>query len=131
MICPYCQGEAELVLGREIYPHRADLHQLFFWRCLPCDAYVGCHKTGDGKSPLGRLADAELRQAKKEAHAIFDPIWTNDKKQRKVAYRWLTEQLQIDTKSCHIGMFDVEMCRLTIEICKSRRDTDYDKNTDG
>jgi hypothetical protein len=34
---------------------------------------VGCHK-GTTK-PLGRLADAELREWKKRAHAAFDPVW--------------------------------------------------------
>lgn len=60
MICSYCNNEAKLVSGNVIYPHRPDLAYLRFWQCAPCAAYVGCHK-GTTK-PLGRIANAELRQ---------------------------------------------------------------------
>ena len=49
--CDYCQKPAELVTGATIYPHRNDLAHLRFWRCVPCEAYVGCHKAGDGTTP--------------------------------------------------------------------------------
>lgn len=75
VICSYCNKPAELVTGKEIYPHRPDLYPKKFWRCRPCTAYVGCHKPnagyGDGTRPLGRLANAELRAAKSAAHAAF------------------------------------------------------------
>jgi hypothetical protein len=31
-ICPYCDREAALTTGAKIYPHRADLFGLKFWR---------------------------------------------------------------------------------------------------
>ncbi len=58
-ICPYFHEPAELAYGTEVYPHRPDLQAKQFWLCGPCDAYVGCHKNSD--TPLGRLANAELR----------------------------------------------------------------------
>ena len=46
--CPYCSRRAMLVTGQVIYPHRPDLHDLNFWLCDHCKAYVGTHKAGLG-----------------------------------------------------------------------------------
>lgn len=114
--CPYCSNEAELVGGDVIYPHRQDLRHRQFYLCRSCDAYVGTH-AGTTK-PLGRLANAELRQAKMAAHAAFDPTWRNNGMKRKEAYGWLAKQLGIDRQDCHIGEFDVGMCQRVVEICR-------------
>lgn len=127
MICVYCDNEAQLVGGDMVYPHRPDLAHLRFWQCVPCGAYVGCHK-GTAK-PLGRLANAELREAKVAAHAAFDPLWKfttfKDGHQvmtRNAAYEWLADQLGIPRADCHIGMFDVERCRLVVALCRFYED---------
>lgn len=95
--CPYCDKNAKLVTGKEIYPHRTDLYGKFFWLCADCDAYVGCHPVTKhnkcASNPLGRLANAELRKAKMKAHASFDPIWKSGCKSRADAYKWLAESL--------------------------------------
>jgi hypothetical protein len=114
-VCPYCGEFSKLVDGSVIYPHRPDLFAKKFYQCAPCDAYVGCH---DGTTkPLGRLANAALRAAKKRAHAAFDPIWKSGQKKRGSAYAWLADRLGIDKQDCHIGMFDVDQCRRVVEIC--------------
>lgn len=122
--CPYCERHAELVGGEVIYPHRPDLGSKKFWLCTPCNAYVGCHAGDDGTRPLGRLADAELRAAKQQAHAAFDPLWSRPSharaRRRKEAYAWLAAQLGIGRKRCHIGEFDVETCERAIAICRER-----------
>lgn len=119
MICDYCKEEVGLVGGDRIYPHRPDLFELRFWFCSDCDAWVGCHR--GTTNPLGRLANAELRQAKIEAHAAFDQLWKSTTPagtfDRSGAYKWLAEQLGISRDDCHIGMFDVEMCRRVVEVC--------------
>lgn len=115
-ICPYCRKFSEKVTGEKIYPHRADLHRKVFYECEPCGAYVGCH--GGSDKPLGRLANKELREAKKAAHAAFDPIWRSGKKSRGGAYKWLAAQLGISGDDCHIGMFDVNMCKRVVEIAR-------------
>lgn len=122
--CPYCGCDAELVGGAEIYPHRADLHGQWFWRCAPCVAYVGCHKPNpkmgfDGTQPLGRLANAELRKAKTEAHAAFDPLWKTGKLSRRKAYAWLAGSLGIPISECHIGEFDVTTCARVVSLSRS------------
>lgn len=122
--CDYCGGQTELVGARVIYPHRNDIDG-WFWRCRPCGAYVGCHP--GTINALGRLANAELRAAKVRAHAAFDPLWRVKMRRdgcsksaaRAAGYAWLAEQLGIDPKLCHIGMFDVAMCRRVEEVCRS------------
>lgn len=130
-ICHYCGKESERVTGAQIYPHRPDLHGKRFYRCPgDCGAYVGCHE--GTIRPLGRLANAELREWKKRAHAAFDPIWISrferrreeDPKYKKGMarggrYKKLAELLGIPRDDCHIGMFDVDLCKRTIEICQS------------
>lgn len=116
VVCPYCGNQADLVDGLAIYPHRPDLVSKRFYRCAPCDAYVGCHP--GTATPLGRLADGSLRRAKIAAHAAFDPIWKGGAKRRNHAYAWLADQLRISRKACHIGMFDVDTCRRVVEICR-------------
>lgn len=52
------------------------------------------------------------------AHAAFDPIWKSGQKKRGSAYAWLCDRLGIDKKDCHIGMFDVDMCKRVVAACK-------------
>lgn len=115
-VCLYCDKKSELVGGDIIYPHRPDLAHKKFYFCKPCDAYVGCH--GGGTKPLGRLANRELRKLKSQAHSFFDPIWKQRKMTRADAYKWLSEKLDIPIEQTHIGMFDVDLCKKTIENCK-------------
>jgi len=127
--CDYCGGQAKLVKGKKVYPHRNDLAGLNFWYCDNGHdpAYVGCHKKNrnhghSGIEPLGRLANAKLRNAKSMAHGAFDPLWRHGSerrkfKSRKRAYNWLADQLKIDASECHIGMFNEEMCGKVMEVC--------------
>lgn len=115
--CPYCNARAELIDSKRIYGRSYGNA----WMCWPCDAYVGCHKTGDGRSPLGRLANAELRQAKRNAHAAFDPVWQSGRMNRSKAYKWLADALGIHKRACHIGMFDVDMCGRVVAVCEARK----------
>jgi zinc-finger-containing domain len=125
--CPYCGNLAECVPGSCVYPHRRDLDEKWFWRCVPCGAWVGTHL--GTKTPLGRLANAELRRWKMRAHEVFDPIWrnhANNKRQKQraksAAYRALADALEIPPAEAHIGMFSIELCQRTIEIAPTLRD---------
>ena len=117
VICPYCGRRAAFVDSKEIYGTSYGMIYL----CRPCDAYVGVHK-GTYK-PLGRLANAELRRFKRDAHAAFDPLWKYGRfiHQRNAAYQWLAEQMGLPRSETHIGMFDVPMCRKVIGICERER----------
>lgn len=113
--CNYCYKSAELVTGREIYPHRLDLHDKRFYRCVPCGAIVGCHP-GTTRA-LGRLANAELRKARMAAHAAFDPLWRSGRMTRGAAYKWLAARLGVDGGLCHIGEFELKICQRLVTLC--------------
>ena len=130
VICPYCNEPAAYVNSAAIYGGR-DYGMVYL--CSPCKAWVGVHDGTD--KPLGRLANAELREWKKKAHAAFDPLWIRKFEKRvkergmdyKVfyargsGYKWLAQQLGITSKECHIGMFDVEMCKRVVDVCTNWR----------
>lgn len=118
-ICPYCLKKTVFVDSAEIYGRSYGMIYL----CRPCDAWVGVHKGTD--QALGRLANDELREAKKEAHFYFDKLWRakiltgySKNKARGKAYQWLARELEIPAPETHIGWFDIDMCKRVVEICK-------------
>jgi hypothetical protein len=120
VLCDYCGTSTTLVGGIKIYPHRKDLYERKFWLCEICGAYVGTYRNG---SPLGRLANAELRIEKRKAHKAFDPLWQKGKQSRSEAYIWLAKELEISEDQCHIGMFDLNTCKKAVSICILKGDT--------
>ena len=124
LVCPYCGNGTEYIDSSFIYGRNYGM----IYICKPCDAYVGVHKGTD--NALGRLADRELRDAKKEAHYYFDQIaktglinkiWKEyipNMSNRNKAYLWLSKQMNIDKEFCLIGMFDIEQCKQVVEICR-------------
>ena len=87
--CDYCGREAEFVDSKIIYGKSYGKIYL----CRNCMAYVGVHKGTD--KPLGRLANAELRNWKKAAHAAFDPLWKYGRFRghRNAAYGWVPPEM--------------------------------------
>lgn len=115
MKCPYCGANVKLTSSRRVYGGR-DYGPIWLCEQYPtCDAYVGAHR--GTTTPLGRLANAELRAEKKAVHDAFDPIWKHGGMRRAQAYAKLAELLGIESNDCHIGMFDVEMCRRARALC--------------
>lgn len=125
-VCPYCSNKTEYVDSKEVYEHKS---RGMIYLCRPCMAYVGVHDGTD--NALGRLANAELRKAKMEAHHWFDqiakadgvinevwPVFVKDISNRNKSYLWLSKFLGISKDDCHIGMFDVETCGKVVEISK-------------
>lgn len=118
-VCPYCGASAEFVTGAVIYPHRPDLAEKTFWRCAPCEAWVGCHP---GEStPLGSLANGPLRRARGRAHGAFDELWKGRHMARGEAYAALSEALGIEPQKTHIGHFDEATCDRVVEAVKGIR----------
>lgn len=66
-------------------------------------------------------ADERTRDARKSAHAVFDPLWRRKIKfaSRNKAYKWLAAVMGVPAGRAHIGMFDLEQCRRLISIIKS------------
>lgn len=95
----YCMGctkdvEARLTDGAERYPHRKDLADIPFWHCDTCGAWVGCHhKTNKPTRPLGILATPEMFEARKQIHALIDPIWKIGDASRAEIYAYMSRKL--------------------------------------
>lgn len=115
--CPYCGKKAEYVDTIEIYGKSYGMAYL----CRPCDAYVGVHDGTD--TPLGRLANRELRRWRNRAHAAFDPLWQKGpyRRRRNDAYAWLAGKMGLTKEETHIAMFDVEQCKQVIQIMDNER----------
>lgn len=117
-ICPYCGNEPKYVDSEVIYGKSYGM----VYYCEDCDAYVGVHK--DSNKPLGRLANSELREAKKKAHFYFDQLWRRaiDEGRKKyiarnAAYKWLSTELGTPLTYTHIGMFDINLCDKVVKLC--------------
>ena len=110
VICQYCKKTAKFVDSKIIYGKSYGMIYL----CKECNAYVGVHK-GTNR-PLGILANAELREWKKKAHASFDPLWKTKLMTRREAYEWLAKQMGKSLEKCHIGMFDVSECEQFVAL---------------
>lgn len=114
LICPYCGGETVFTDSAEIY---RGVSYGMIYLCRPCMAYCGVHK-GTNMS-LGRIADKDLREAKKQAHYWFDQIAKTGKKgTRQNAYRWLASKMGREEELTHIGMFDIDECMEVVDISR-------------
>lgn len=72
--------------------------------CMDCESFVGCHNNG---KPYGILANKEMREIRKECHAIFDEIWKSGEMTRSEAYSLLSRKMGISKEKCHFGMFNL------------------------
>lgn len=119
--CPYCGGDI-LFKKDSSYIYSKNYGPIYVCENYPkCNSYVGTHP--NTSIPLGRLANAELRQYKKAAHEYFDFMWQckkrlGDKNARSKGYHWLAMQLDKDLLSTHIGWFNLYDCQKVIALCK-------------
>lgn len=116
MVCPYCQAPVEFCTGDRVYGSK--FKHIFLYVCSrhpACDSYVGVHPNG---YPKGTLADKPMREARKKAHAAFDPLWRIEKvfRTRSEAYRRLAKWLGIPQRQTHIGWFDEAMCDKVVQF---------------
>ena len=131
VICPYCSNPAQF-RSSSAGVYRSDFGPIYI--CDGCQAWVGVHK--GTVRPLGRLANRELRSAKRRAHAVFEPLWQeapefyHDRKlgrraaqrvARTLAYHWLAQHMGLPVNECHIGEFDVEQCQRVCQIIIDQR----------
>jgi hypothetical protein len=108
--CPCCQAHSQLVPASDIYTGRPDL-DFNMWYCKSCDTYVGTHKTGPWRDfPMGSLADAQLRNLRKQCHTLFDHKWKEKQMNRKAMYVWLQQQMGLAEPDAHIGELNANQC---------------------
>lgn len=103
--CPRCGGKARTVLTQ--YGHRHSCCGLWSWDWSP-------------------LVDAETHEARKAAHAAFDPLWKRYGIPRSEAYAQLANELKIKRKHCHMKTMDAETARRVPAAAKAIAER-YDK----
>lgn len=116
--CQYCDGKVELVSNKLVYGREYGNGKCYL--CLKCGSYVGVHS--DLKTPLGILANKELRTLRKTAHKLFDSLWKNREMPRDDAYRILANKLNIPTNECHFGWFDKDTAQKAIKAINILRE---------
>jgi hypothetical protein len=115
MKCNYCHKDAQWVSNEKIYGRRYG-QSYMIWHCEPCKAYVGCHR--NTKRPLGTLAKIELRELRKKAHSVFDPLYRDFRSAtRTKEYKHMSEYFG---KEMHIGESDEQQCLEIISYAESR-----------
>jgi hypothetical protein len=80
----------------------------FIYLCNDCESYVGIHPNTN--TPLGTLATAEMRAARKRVKTKFIDWYELKGWNRGKAYSKLAKALNIDGSECHFGWFDVDAC---------------------
>lgn len=116
MNCPYCGKEAAFISSKQFYGRGYGTN---LYVCRPCDARVGTH--GKGKTPLGTMANVNLRALRKACHRHFDQLWKSKSMSRSKAYVWLAEVMNLPKEKAHIAMFDEEQCLSLLKHLTKRR----------
>lgn len=115
IFCPEC---GSLMVLR----HSQKFNRCFYGcsRYPKCQATHGAHKDG---TPLGIPANTETKEWRIKAHAAFDQIWRDSPltNARQIAYKILADSMAIDVKDCHIGLFDMDECKIVIALQETLR----------
>lgn len=117
-ICRYCGSPVVYTSNAEIYGKEYGTGKCYL--CRNCRAFVGVHPGTD--TPLGTLANEELREWRKEAHFWFDRIWKKPTRitTRYNAYGYLARKMGLPREETHIGMFEIDQCKKVIEFSKEK-----------
>ena len=110
VFCPKCNQPAPWVENKEKYGRNYGKSYMCYF-CKDCETYVGCHE--NTRRPLGTMADKETMNLRKQAHALFDPLWKDGGMKRGQAYQYLSTLMGI--KNVHIGESDAETCKNIIK----------------
>ena len=113
-ICRYCGSEVVFTSNAEIYGKEYGNGKCYL--CRNCRALVGVHT--ETLTPLGTLANEELRKARNEAHLYFDKLWKSKKMKRNEAYKWLANKMNLKKEDTHIALFEIEQCKKVIILVR-------------
>lgn len=121
-LCDYCGARATLSrYGEAGYPYREDHGVL--WICVACEAWIGTHARSTRNLPLGRLADASLRDAKSRLHDALEPLvagkvrrdGVNAFEARGKAIRWVAAELAFEPVPATIHQLSLDQCEKAIQ----------------
>lgn len=115
--CDNCGGPRVHLQKRSLMRMRTPKAWDLVWHCLDCLALVGCHEGTD--IPLGLMADVMTRDARYNAHRVFDRLWRGGGFTRAEAYAWMARTLMIDPAEAHIGMLSERQCEALMEAVRA------------
>lgn len=98
--CPKCGGTPVLTETR--FGPRLDCCGLWAWGYHP-------------------LADRETHEARKAAHAAFDPLWKSGLASRGRAYKLLSEAMGLSRDDCHMKLMTAEQAQRVPVIAEDIR----------
>ena len=118
LTCPKCHSKALLRPASVVYGNKADPNAKVYVcaRYPACDSYVNAHRHTN--QPMGTLADAVLRQKRRETHLELDRLWKNGLMSRAEAYRLIQFYLGVPSEDAHIGKFFVGRCEEVSAFCR-------------
>ncbi|CAB3755764.1 zinc-finger-containing protein [Paraburkholderia solisilvae] len=131
-VCDYCGERAQLAsFGDEIYPYRDDHNAV--WICTSCEAWIGVRPRSRHNAPLGRLADATLRDAKSRLHDALEPLAEAKVRRdgvsifeaRAKAVRWVATALGFAPMPPSLHSFSLDQCNQAlhyVDTWKAHRD---------
>ena len=115
--CPYCGSTIVLRSADGIYKDNSSSTMLYTCSKYPeCDAYV--RVLPGTKTPVGSLANGNLRLLRREAHQHFDRLHLSGIMSRQDAYAWLAGILNAPLSQAHIGYLSEYYCQQVIEESK-------------
>lgn len=120
-VCDDCGNIAQLAqTGDSAYPYLEDHGPV--WICVPCQAWIGVRPRSRQRAPLGRLANAALRDAKKRLHDALEPLvaakmrrdGANPFEARGKAIKWLASELDFTLSTPSVHALTREQCEQAI-----------------
>jgi hypothetical protein len=132
--CDYCGAPATLTRAEdENYPYREDHGAL--WMCVDCQAWIGVFPRSSRHVPLGRLANAHLRELKAKLHAMLEPLAQAKVRRdgcsifeaRAKGLKWVAQQIGASwPEKSSIHSLDAEQCEGAIRVIER-----FDKERSG
>ena len=119
LYCPYCGRQAVLRPAMYVYGERNLDPENYLYVCggyPACDSYIVVHKKS--LSPMGTLADGNLRHKRIEAHRALNEVINAGVMTKHGLYIWLQNRLCLSETEMHIGKFSYFRCEETIRECK-------------
>lgn len=127
MRCPYCSSPVVLRSADGIYRENTSGTKLYVCSRYPvCDAYVRVQE-GTSNTPIGSMANGELRALRREAHRHFDRIHLSGLMSKQEAYAWLSGVLAAPMAYAHIGQLGDHYCKVVIEESKRFMENNRDR----
>jgi len=125
-VCDYCGQKATLArTGDTAYPYREDHGPV--WICIACQAWIGIHSRSTRNVPLGRLADAALREAKSRLHDALEPLVAAKVRRdavnlfsaRAKALHWVATELDFDPVPPSIHDMTSDQCQQALRYVEA------------